>query len=223
MLVHIYIYIYTSFKSLLATIIVWFLGKQGFLSKCAMLWCCVTQEFDRRRFSQCLLHRHGLAVLGVQIWSTKRARIVCCFFPRRMTSCLLCFWRDHQQKLPLKNRKIPVTKPNKKTVNKTWRMNISRGPTIVEGELQHLNNENRDPACLGDLLGILLPSYIGIIINHYEDPGSLIMESKADFFFGAPVFVARLCNSNFPRVETFSQCLKLFFFGGDLLHVASWW
>ena len=26
-------------------------------------------------------------------------------------------------------------------------------------------NEKRDPGCLGDLLGIVIPSYVGIIIN----------------------------------------------------------
>ena len=44
--------------------------------------------------------------------------------------------------------------------------------------------KNRAPGCLGDLLGIILPSYVGIIINHYKDPYEpiSIVESKAGFF-----------------------------------------
>ena len=52
-----------------------------------------------------------------------------------------------------------------------------------------MSNEKRAPGCLGDLLGIILPSYIGIIIGHYKDPYSptSIMERKRFFFRGSDV------------------------------------
>ena len=37
-------------------------------------------------------------------------------------------------------------------------------------DLNHLSNEKRAPGCLGYLRDDELPSYIGIIINHYKDP-----------------------------------------------------
>ena len=42
---------------------------------------------------------------------------------------------------------------------------------VARGMLKpiHLSNEKRAPGCLGDLLGTILSSYIGIIINHCKD------------------------------------------------------
>ena len=35
-----------------------------------------------------------------------------------------------------------------------------------------MSNEKRAPACLGYIGDEILPSYMGIIINHYKDPYS---------------------------------------------------
>ncbi len=34
----------------------------------------------------------------------------------------------------------------------------------------HMSNEQRAPGCLGYIGDEILPSYVGIIINHYKDP-----------------------------------------------------
>ena len=45
-------------------------------------------------------------------------------------------------------------------------------------------HEKRNPGCLGFIGDEILPSYVGIMINHYKDPykATNIMESKAGFF-----------------------------------------
>ena len=71
----------------------------------------------------------------------------------------------------------------------------SVGPNISLGVSKHLppthphtwgcEQWKRAPGCLGYIgIGIILPSYMGIIISHYKDPYSTtsIMESKRVFF-----------------------------------------
>ena len=53
-----------------------------------------------------------------------------------------------------------------------WRWSGGVGCGVRGSSLKpiHLSNEKRGyPGCLGDLLGIILSSYIGIIINHCKD------------------------------------------------------
>ena len=47
---------------------------------------------------------------------------------------------------------------------------ISDGQGFVGGNWASWKKIGRDPGSLGDLLGIILASYIGIIVNHYQDP-----------------------------------------------------
>ena len=41
---------------------------------------------------------------------------------------------------------------------------------VVELLLPQMRNEKRAPACLGFIWNEILPSYVGLIINHYKDP-----------------------------------------------------
>ena len=58
------------------------------------------------------------------------------------------YWLEKEEELKL-TAKIPENKPSQKE-NVIWAMKKN---LVVEG-----------------ILGIILPSYIGIIINHYKDP-----------------------------------------------------
>ena len=51
----------------------------------------------------------------------------------------------------------------------------------------HLSNEKRPPGCLVYIGDEILPSYIGILINHCKDPyePTSLMESRRIFFRGS--------------------------------------
>ena len=74
-----------------------------------------------------------------------------------------------------------------------WKIG-GKAPRLLVGVLDQLGSlatepheEWKKPGCLGYLLGILLPGYVGIGINHYKDPyqTTSIMEIKF-FFCGSP-------------------------------------
>ena len=68
-------------------------------------------------------------------------------------------------------------KPNEVILQFWWSLGHTKGQkgrkVCLSGDLTSksfcglifFRNEKRDPGCLGDLLGIILPSYVGIIIN----------------------------------------------------------
>ena len=79
---------------------------------------------------------------------------------------------------------------------------------VVELLLPQMRNEKRAPACLGFIWNEILPSYVGLIINHYKDPyiksTSISMGSIRD-----PVFLKQMAHVCFecPKNTCSARCL----------------